>query len=137
MGVIGSSVAVALVGMIVFRLQKNLPYMKILVITGILIGSVLLQMVGSTIHVLQVVGWLPIHVIQGLDLPYWLGTWFGIYLTWEGLIFQFAAMTFVIGSYYLAEGMRKRKLSSISRGSEKPVESKVDLTEYRTPVEQA
>ena len=114
-GVIGSSIAVALVGMIVFRLQKNLPYMKILVITGILIGSVLLQMVGSTVHVLQVVGWLPIHVIHGLDLPYWLGTWFGVYPTWEGLIFQFAAMTFVLGSYYLAEGMRKHRLSSIPR----------------------
>jgi high-affinity iron transporter len=115
LGVIGSSIAVALVGMIVFRLQKNLPYMKILIITGILIGSVLLQMVGSTVHVLQVVGWLPIHVIAGLDLPYWLGTWFGIYLTWEGLGVQLAAMVFVIGSYYLAEGMRKHRLSSISR----------------------
>jgi high-affinity iron transporter len=112
MGVIGSSIAVALVGMIVFRLQKNLPYMKILVITGILIGSVLLQMVGSTIHVLQVVGWLPIHVVQGLDLPYWLGTWFGVYATWEGLAFQVAAMVFVVGSYYLAEGLRKRKIFS-------------------------
>jgi high-affinity iron transporter len=116
MGVIGSSIAVALVGMIVFRLQKNLPYMKILVITGILIGSVLLQIVGSTVHVLQVVGWLPIHVIQGVDLPYWLGTWFGVYPTWEGLSFQIAAMAFVIGSYYLAEGMRKHRLSSVSRG---------------------
>lgn len=120
-GVIGASVAVALVGMIVFRLQKNLPYMKILVITGILIGSVLLQMVGSTVHVLQVVGWLPIHVIQGLGLPYWLGTWFGVYPTWEGLTFQFAAMVFVIGSYYLAEGMRKHRLSSRPhRGATKP-----------------
>jgi high-affinity iron transporter len=129
MGVIGSSIAVALVGMIVFRLQKNLPYMKILVITGILIGSVLLQMVGSTIHVLQVVGWLPIHVIQGIDLPYWLGTWFGMYPTWEGLIFQFAAMVFVIGSYYLAEGMRKNRLSSISREAvtRPKTDSKVDL----------
>jgi high-affinity iron transporter len=116
LGVIGASLAVALVGMIVFRLQRNLPYMKILIITGILIGSVLLQMVGSTVHVLQVVGWLPIHVVQGLDLPYWLGTWFGVYPTWEGLIFQFAAMAFVIGSYYLAEGIRKHRLSSISRG---------------------
>jgi len=115
MGVLGASMAVALVGMIVFRLQKNLPYMKILVITGILIGSVLLQMVGSTIHVLQVVGWLPIHVIQGWDLPHWLGTWFGVYATWEGLIFQLAAMVFVIGSYYLAEGLRKHRLSSVSR----------------------
>jgi len=115
MGVVGASIAVALVGMIVFRLQKNLPYMKILVITGILIGSVLLQMVGSTIHVLQVVGWLPIHVIPWLDLPYWLGIWFGVYPTWEGLLLQFAAMVFVIGSYYLAEGMRKRRVFS-SRG---------------------
>ena len=128
MGVLGASIAVALVGMIVFRLQKNLPYMKILVITGILIGTVLLQMVGSTVHVLQVVGWLPIHVVQGLDLPYWLGTWFGIYLTWEGFIFQFAAMVFVIGSYYLAEGMRKHRISSISREAGRPkTESKVDL----------
>jgi high-affinity iron transporter len=115
MGVICSSIAVALVGMLVFRLQKNLPYMKILVITGILIGSVLLQMVGSTVHVLQVVGWLPIHVMQGLDLPYWLGTWFGLYPTWEGMIFQAAAMIFVIGSYVLAEGMRKHRLSSVGR----------------------
>ena len=111
-GVIASSIAVALVGMIVFRLQKNLPYMKILIITGILIGSVLLQMAGSTIHVLQVVGWLPIHIIPGLDLPYWLGTWFGLYATWEGLGFQLGAMVFVIGSYYLAEGLRKHRLFS-------------------------
>jgi high-affinity iron transporter len=128
LGVIGSSLAVALVGMIVFRLQKNLPYMKILVITGILIGSVLLQMVGSTVHLLQVVGWLPIHVIGGLDLPYWLGTWFGIYPTWEGFAVQFAAMVFVIGSYYLAEGMRRRKLSSIAREAvQSPPETQIQL----------
>ncbi len=112
MGVIGASLAVALVGMVVFRLQKNLPYMKILIITGVLIGTVLLQMVGSTVHVLQVVGWLPIHVIPWLDLPYWLGTWFGVYPTWEGLGLQFAAMVFVVGSYYLAEGLRKRRVFS-------------------------
>ena len=86
--------------------------MKILIITGIMIAVVLLQIVGSTTHVMQVVGWLPIHIIQGLELPYWLGTWFGVYVTWEGLVFQLAAAVFVIGSYYLAEGMRKRKIFS-------------------------
>jgi high-affinity iron transporter len=111
-GVLGASVAVVLVGMIVFRLQKNLPYMKILIITGIMIAAVLLQIVGSTTHVMQVVGWLPIHIIQGLELPYWLGTWFGVYATWEGLVLQLAAAIFVIGSYYVAEGMRKRKIFS-------------------------
>lgn len=113
LGVLGALAAVVLVGAIVFRLQKNLPYMKILVITGVLIGAVLLQMVGSTTHILQVVGWLPIHVIPGVQLPYWLGTWFGIYPTWEGVLLQAAAATFVVGSYYLSEGMRKHKLSAI------------------------
>ena len=109
-GVAVASLAIVLVGMITFRLQKNLPYMKILVVTGVLIGSVLMQMVGSTTHVLQVVGWLPIHVIRGIDFPYWLGTWFGIYPTWEGLGLQLFAVVFVVGSYYLAEGIRRRKL---------------------------
>jgi len=80
-----------------------------------------LQMVGSTVHVMQVVGWLPIHVIQGLDLPYWLGTWFGLYLTWEGLGLQFAAAVFVVGSYYLAEGMRKQRIFSSRQHMAHPV----------------
>lgn len=112
LGVLLSLAAVIFVGMVVFRLQKNLPYMKILIITGILIGSVLLQMVGSTAHVMQVVGWLPIHVVQGLNLPHWLGTWFGIFPTWEGLGLQFVSAVFVVGSYYLAEGLRKRRIFS-------------------------
>jgi high-affinity iron transporter len=62
-----------------------------------------------------VVGWLPIHVIRGLDFPYWLGTWFGVYPTWEGLGLQLFAVAFVIGSYYLAEGLRKQKIFSTSR----------------------
>ena len=65
-GVLIALAAVVLVGALVFRLQKNLPYMKILIITGVMIGSVLLQMVGSTVHIMQVVGWLPIHVVAGV-----------------------------------------------------------------------
>ncbi len=103
-GVIGASVAVDLVGIVLFRLQKNLPYMNILIITSILIGSVLLQMVGSTIHVIQV-----------LDLPCWLRSWFGVCATWEGLGFQIAAVVFVVGSYYLAEVIRLHKVYSHKR----------------------
>lgn len=124
-GVVGASLAVALVGLIVFRLQKSLPYMKILVVTGIMIGAVLLQIVGSTVHVMQVVGWLPIHVIAGMDLPYWLGTWFGVYPTWEGIILQAAAVIFVVGSYYLAEGLRKNRVSSVARETRQVTESSV------------
>jgi high-affinity iron transporter len=117
-GVLISLLAVVLVGVVVFRLQKNLPYMKILIVTGVLIGSVLLQMVGGTVHVMQVVGWMPIHIVQSMNTPFWMGTWFGIYPTWEGLILQLASLIFVFGSYYLAEGLRKNRLKNISHKQE-------------------
>jgi high-affinity iron transporter len=108
-GAAAGLLTVLLIGIGAFRLQVNLPYRDMLVITGILIGGVLLQMVGKTVYALQVVGWMPIHAIQAVSLPYWLGMWFGIYPTWEGVLLQAAAVGMVIGSYYLAEWMQKRR----------------------------
>jgi high-affinity iron transporter len=107
-GVVAALAAVLLIGVVTFRLQSNLPYKKMLIATGVLIGVVLLMMVGNTVHVWQVVGGLPIHLIAGLDLPFWLGTWFGVFATWEGIGAQAAAAAFVVGSYYLAEYTQKR-----------------------------
>jgi high-affinity iron transporter len=98
-----------LVGLAVFVMQAKLPHKKMLIVTGILIGAVLLQMVGKTVNVLQVIGWLPLHPIRWLELPYWTGFWFGLYPTWEGIGLQAAAAIFVIGSYYLAEYMQRRQ----------------------------
>ncbi|MBI5566027.1 MAG: FTR1 family protein [Chloroflexi bacterium] len=126
-GVTIALLATAVVGVITFKLQVNLPYKKMLIFTGILIGGVLLVMVGNTVHVLQVVGWLPIHLIDGVTLPFWLGTWFGLYPTWEGIALQLAAAVFVIGSYMLAEG-------SVHRVSRQPrVKSQIDAA----PVERS
>ncbi len=113
-GVVLSGVALGLagtllVGFIVFALQAKLPYKKMLIVTGVMIGAVLLQMVGNTIHVMQVVGWMSIHPIRWLDLPYWAGIWFGLYATWEGIGLQIGAALFVIGSYLLAERMQHRQ----------------------------
>ncbi|MGA7729859.1 MAG: FTR1 family protein [Chloroflexia bacterium] len=98
-----------LIGIIVLALQAKLPYKRMLVVTGVMIGAVLLVMVGNTTHVMQVVGWLPAHTIPGIDLPYWVGMWLGVYPTWEGIFLQIAAGTFVIGSYFLAERQKDRK----------------------------
>lgn len=98
-----------LVGIIVLALQAKLPYKKMLVVTGIMIGAVLLVMVGNTAHVMQVVGWLPAHTIPGLEIPFWVGTWFGIYPTWEGVLLQIVAGTFVVGSYFLAERRKDKR----------------------------
>jgi high-affinity iron transporter len=108
-GTIAGLLLVAVLGLITFKLQVNLPYRKMLVVTGVLIGAVLLQMAGKTVYSMQVVGWMPIHPIQGAPFPYWLGSWFGIYPTYEGLIIQLLAGAFVIGSYYLAEWLQKQR----------------------------
>jgi high-affinity iron transporter len=114
-GVAAGLLATILVGIITFKIQTRMPYMNMLVITGVLIGGVLLIMVGKTVHVLQVVGWMPTTPVPGVSIPYWIGTWFGTYPTWEGIILQIISAAFVIGSYYLAEGMRKKRLRAIEQ----------------------
>ena len=101
------------IGVLVFALQARLPYKKMLIFTGILIGAVLLIMVGNTVHVLQVVGWLPLHPIRAISLPYWAGMWLGLYPTWEGIALQVCAAVFVIGSYCLAQYVQKNKTATI------------------------
>jgi high-affinity iron transporter len=110
-GVAIGLVATVLIGIVTFAVQTRLPYKKMLIVTGVMIGGVLLVMVGNTTHVLQVVGWLPIHPISQLPLPYWTGVWFGVYPTWEGILLQAASAVFVIGSYYLAEWQKKQRHS--------------------------
>ena len=80
-----------------------------LVVTGIMIGFVLLTMVGNTVHVMQVVGWLPITPIIGLNLPLWMGQWLGLFATWQGIGLQIAAGVFVVGSYFWAEHLNKNR----------------------------
>ncbi len=112
-GIAAGLVLTLLIGWITFRLQAHLPYMQMLVITGVMIGAVLLVMIGKTAHVLQVVGWLPTTPLGNLSLPYWMGTWLGVYATGQVLLLQFVAGIFVIGSYSLAESKRSGKSHSL------------------------
>jgi high-affinity iron transporter len=107
-GVTLGLIATAAVGAITFALERRLPYKRMLVATGVMIALVLVVMVGTTVRVMQGVGWLPITPIEA-DFPLWMGTWLGIFPTVEGLAAQFAAFLFVVGSYYAAEWWRKRK----------------------------
>lgn len=88
--------------------------MKMMVVTGVLIGVVLMILVGNTVRVMQVVAWLPVTPIDGVNFLYWWGQWFGVYATWEGILAQVGAAVFVIGSYYLAEyqSMHRRRAQS-------------------------
>jgi high-affinity iron transporter len=108
-GVAIGLLATAAVGVVTFALQVRLPYKKMLIVTGIMIGGVLLTMVGHTVHVMQSVGWLPITPIQGVFIPFWMGQWFGLFATWQGIGLQIASAVFVIGSYFLAEHQNNEK----------------------------
>ena len=66
-------------------------------------------MAGKTIQVCQVVGWVPVHPIGEIQLPYWAGLWFGVFPTWEGVAAQVGAAAFVLGSYGGAEWLRARR----------------------------
>jgi high-affinity iron transporter len=103
--------ATVLLGLLVFALQVRLPHKKMLMATGLLIVLVLFTLVGQTTHVMQVVGWFPIHPL-GLSLPYWLGTWFGVYPTLEGLLLQLLVPSVILGSYFAAEGLKRRRLQA-------------------------
>jgi high-affinity iron transporter len=93
------------VGAVTFYFQRKLPYKKMLIVTGVFIGFVLVVMVGQTVRTMQGTGWLPITPID-VDLPYWPGLWLGIYPTLETIGAQIAAAAFVIGSYFLAQEMK-------------------------------
>jgi high-affinity iron transporter len=108
----------AIIGAITFALERKLPYKRMLIVTGVLISLVLVVMVGNTMRVLQGVGWISITPID-VDLPLWMGTWLGVFPTWETIGGQVAAFAFVIGSYFLAEWMRKR---SVRRAAEEAAE---------------
>ena len=106
-GVALGSIAVAAVAVATFVLERKLPYKKMLIVTGVLLTAVLAIMVGKTARTLQGVGWLPITPVD-VDVPYWMGLWLGVFPTVETLVAQVASVVFVVGSYLVAERVKRR-----------------------------
>jgi high-affinity iron transporter len=94
----------AVVAVLTFVAHRRLPYRKMLVWTGIMLGFVLLVMVGEQAQEMQLASWIPTTKIGWLEnlVPDWMGLWFSIFPTVETLVAQLLAATLVIGSYVLA-----------------------------------
>src|SRR4051812_27018772 len=107
-GVALGLVATALVGALTFWLHAKLPYRRMLVLTGVLVGIVLVVMIGGTALSFVDLGWLPRHDTP-FKVPDWLGAWFEIYPVWETLAAQALAAAFVVGSYYAAEYVKVKR----------------------------
>jgi len=107
-GVAVAAVLIAVVGAITFLAHHQMPYKRMLVVTGVLIGFVFVGMVGETVQEWQQAGWLSTTALN-IHIPGWIGTWFATFPTAEGLALQGLALAFVVGAYLLAEELRYRR----------------------------
>lgn len=103
-GVFWGLVFTAFVGLVTFQAQKKLPYKKMLVLTGVMLGAVLVVMVGEQAQEMQLARWLPATAIPFLAhrIPAWAGLWFSVFPTVETLAAQAIAGGIVVGSYFIA-----------------------------------
>src|SRR6266550_4717811 len=93
-----------IVAVLTFVLQQRLPYRKMLIATGILLGVVLEVMLGEQAQEMQLAHWISTTPIDSLKdyMPPWMGLWFAVFPTVETLVAQLIAAVLVIGSYYAA-----------------------------------
>jgi high-affinity iron transporter len=93
-----------IVAMLTFVAHRRLPYRKMLVLTGVILGVVLLVMVGEQAQEMQLAHWIHTTPIARLAsvIPPWMGLWFSIFPTVETMAAQLLAALLVVGSYFLA-----------------------------------
>ncbi|HVM59463.1 MAG TPA: iron permease [Verrucomicrobiae bacterium] len=100
----------SIVAVLTFVAHRQLPYRKMLVLTGIMLGFVLLVMVGEQAQEMQLAHWIPTTPIASLTnvIPPWMGVWFSVFPTVETMVAQAIAAALVLG-FYFAPRFRKRK----------------------------
>jgi high-affinity iron transporter len=103
-GVFAGLVLTAIVAVLTFIAHRKLPYRKMLVFTGFMLGVVLLVMVGEQAQEMQLAHWIPTTVIPWAEriLPAWAGLWLSVFPTVETLAAQGLAAVIVLGSYFIA-----------------------------------
>src|SRR5438067_353407 len=134
----GALLGIALSGIVAvltFVLQQRLPYRKMLITTGVLLGTVLLVMVGEQAQEMQLAHWISTTPIASLVpmIPRWMGLWFSVFPTYETLIAQLIAAVLVIGSYYAARHFGGKPAIE-EPVQEAKAEARVAITEELQPV---
>jgi len=134
----GALLGIALSGIVAvltFVLQQKLPYRKMLITTGVLLGVVLLVMVGEQAQEMQLAHWISTTPIASLVpmIPRWMGMWFAVFPTYETLIAQLIAAVLVIGSYYAARHFGGKPAIE-EPVQEAKAEARVAITEELQPV---
>ncbi len=103
-GVLAGLFFTGIVAILTFQAHKKLPYRRMLVLTGVMLGAVLLVMVGEQAQEMQLSHWIPTTVIPVATayIPAWAGLWFSVFPTVQTLAAQAVAAALVVGSYMAA-----------------------------------
>jgi high-affinity iron transporter len=114
-GVAVGLVLSAIVAVLTFVANRRLPYKKMLIVTGVLLGVVLVVMVGEQAQEMQLAHWLPTTVIRPLArlIPEWLGLWLAVFPTVETLTAQTVAALVVLGSYFIVNAQLRRRQARV------------------------
>jgi len=103
-------ICTGIVAVLNFIAHRKLPYRKMLILTGLMLGAVLLVMVGEQVQEMQQANWLHTTDIAWLSphVPDWTGVWFGFFPNVEGVAGQGLAFIIVVGSYVLYRRMSRK-----------------------------
>lgn len=113
-----------LVAVLTFLAHHKLPYKKMLVFTGVMLGVVLLVMVGEQIQEMQQAGWIGTTSIA-VQFPDWMGLWLSVFNNVQTIVAQGFAALFVIGSYFAAQYVRVIKPKRDARNAAAAKQSQV------------
>jgi high-affinity iron transporter len=100
-----------IVAVLTFLAHRRLPYRRMLILTGVMLGAVLLVMVGEEAQEMQLAHWIPTTEMPRLAalIPPWMGLWFSVFPTVETLVAQAVAALLVAGSYFAARSKVRRQ----------------------------
>ena len=98
----------SIVALLTFVAHYRLPYKRMLVLTGVMLGIVLIVMVGESVQEMQQANWIRATRIN-IAMPDWLNTWFAVFPTVQSLVAQVLAAAFVLGSYVIARRICSRR----------------------------
>ena len=122
LGVLAGLFFTSLVAVLTFVAHRRLPYRRMLVVTGVMLGVVLVVMVGEQAQEMQLAHWLPTTEVPALAaaIPSWTGLWFACFPTVETLTAQALAIVLVLGSYVtvrLKERPAARRAAEVATAS--------------------
>ena len=106
----------SIIAVLNFVAHRKLPYRKMLILTGVMLGAVLLVMVGEQAQEMQLAHWIPKTDIAVLVpfCPDWVGTWFALFPTVETIASQGIAFVVVVGSYLLYRNLASSSSEAVA-----------------------